>query len=106
MCISIQSLEAELANYRAQCGTQAQCSILEQLWMDYFHTNPVDDGRIQIAEQLRTPLFDKLSFSQSEILSELLAELITAYQRAAFLKGIQIGFQLVEELSGNQKCTP
>ncbi len=72
----------------------AQNSILELLWERYCEVNPIDDNWVNLQEARLRPVFQELSLESSDILSGLLVDLCTAYQHAAFLEGIRIGFHL------------
>ena len=60
--------------------------------------NPVDDGLIREQEHAIDPIFQELSIPSANKLSDLVYGLCTAYQRAALLEGVHIGFRLSEEL--------
>lgn len=98
----ITQLKKELAEYEKACGGEAQASVLEFLWHCYSAANPVDNGEVKAAETAIMPVFQELSFDSSNMLNDLILDLCTAYQRAAFLEGIQVGAHLVEELDGNK----
>lgn len=95
----IEQLKQELLTYQAKCGADRELSILDLLWYCYSASNPVDDGRIRAAEGVLKPVFAELSFETSNGLFDHISELCTAYQRAALLEGILIGYQLSAELS-------
>lgn len=94
----IEQLNQELADYASRYGVHRAESILDLLWYCYSAANPIDDGKIQAAEKALAPVFQELSFEASDALFDLVFELCTAYQRAAFLEGIQIGVQIATEL--------
>ena len=96
----INKLKEDLAEYEAKSGLPNTDTVLELLWETYFETNPVDDGLIRRRRAALDPVFDKLSLPDSDSLTGLIADLVTAYQRAAFLEGIHIGFHLNEALQG------
>ncbi len=74
-----------------------QQSILDDLWLKYSETRPVNK-EVDLQETRLRPVFQELSLESSDILSGLLVDLCTAYQHAAFLEGIRIGFHLQDEL--------
>lgn len=94
----IDQLKTELAEYDTQCGAEGEMSVLNLLWYRYSARNTVDDGQVREADTALRPVFDELSVKSSDILYDLIAKLVTAYQRAAFLEGIQVGFCLNSEL--------
>ena len=94
----IEQLKAHLAGYESKHVAANKCSILEQLWFTYSASNPVDDGYIKQSEDALSPIFQELSMQNSDTLFDLIATLCIAYQRAAFLEGIQIGARLFIEL--------
>lgn len=94
----MNQLRQELSDYSAKCGTESG-SILEFLWQCYFISNPVDDGKIKEAEAALEPVYKELSLHSSDMLTDMVYKICIAYQRAAFLEGIQLGTRLVEELS-------
>ena len=100
MKLSIELLKTQLAEYETKCGTEGSGSILDFLWYSYSASNPIDDGLIKESEQKLNPVYQELSWRNSDILSNLVTDLCTAYQRAAFLEGILIGAHLSEELRG------
>ena len=89
---------AELDQYTANCHNNRPESILELLWYCYASANAIDDGLIKRSEDALLPVFKELSVVSEDTLFELIAELVTAYQRAAFLEGMQIGVQLCTKL--------
>ena len=92
-----QKLLTAIAAYEEKCGITAPESILEALWYDYSCANPVDDGRIREAEKRILPVFEELSVRSSDLLSDLIVNLLTAYQRAAYLEGLRTGAHFVLE---------
>ena len=94
----ITQLKKELAEYEKACGGEAHGSILELLWYCYSTANAVDDGRIGAAERALVPVFEELSVEASNTLDDYISDLCYAYQRAAFLEGIQVGASLTKEL--------
>ncbi len=95
----IQKLFHELSQYEAICGCKSNTSILDTLWYCYASANPIDDGYIKKAETAMAPVFRELSFESNNTLFDLITELVTAYQRAAFLEGILLGAELAKELA-------
>lgn len=94
----IEQLKSEL-NQRAQlCGDTSDFSILEFLWYHYSAGNPVDEGQIARADQALLPIHQELSFENSDKLCACINDLCYAYQRAAFLDGLEIGIRLMQEL--------
>lgn len=91
-------LQMELSQYLEKCGREEPGSILEFLLYCYLSSDPGDDGRIRQCEDALSPLFEKLSLENADKLFDVIAHLCTAYQRAAFLEGIQTGFRLAKEL--------
>ena len=94
-----QKLLTAIAAYEAKCGTDAPDSILEALWYDYSCANPVDDGQVRASEKKLSPVFSELSVEASDCLSDLIVELLTVYQRAAYLEGLRTGVHLILELT-------
>lgn len=94
----IDQLSRELREYQSKYGTNRCESTLELLWHCYAVSNPVDDGRVKAAECALRPVFEELSFDASNALFDLISDLCTAYQRAAFFEGILIGTHLSAEL--------
>ena len=95
----LELFHKQLKDYEAKCSPEEPVPVLELLWMCYYQTNPVDDGRIKEVELKMAPAFAALSFDDSNDAFTMIGDLIDAYQRAAFMEGIQIGVQLVKELS-------
>ncbi len=94
-----QILLTALAHYEAKCGIDPSNSILDALWYDYSCRNPVDDGQIRAAEAKLSPIFAELSLESSDSLFDLIVELLTVYQRAAYLEGLRTGVHLILELT-------
>ena len=92
----IEKLKNDLTQYEEKCGLNS--SVLDSLFNIYQEANPVDDGLIRQREAAITPVFQELSVPASDVLTGLIVDLVTAYQRAAFGEGIHIGFHLSEEL--------
>ena len=99
MHLTIEQFGQQLKEYDLKCGGNGEGSILDYLWFCYCNEKTVDDGWILEAEAAISPVFDELSVASSDMLSDLVSSLVTAYQRAAFLEGIQVGFHLSRELS-------
>ena len=94
-----QKLLSSIAAYEAKCGIGEPESILEALWYDYSCRNPVDDGQVRSAERKLSPVFEALSPEASDSLSDLIVDLLTIYQRAAYLEGLRTGVHLLQELA-------
>ena len=90
----LEQLKTELDAYTAKCGNDRPESILNLLWYCYSCANTIDDGCIQRCEDALLPVYQELSAASEDILFDLISELVTAYQRAAFLEGLQTGAQL------------
>lgn len=90
----LKQLMAELDQYTASCANVRPSSVLDLLWYCYLSANAIDDGQIKKSEDKLIPVFEELSVMSEDALFEIIAELVTAYQRAAFLEGMQIGAQL------------
>ena len=95
----IQKLLNAIDAYESKCGIAEPESILEGLWYDYSCRNPVDDGQIRNAEAKISPVYAELSLEASDCLSDLIVELLTVYQRAAYLEGLRSGVHLIQELA-------
>ena len=93
-----QKLLTAIAVYEAKCCIDTPESILEGLWYDYSCQNPVDDGQIKAAEAKLSSVFSELSLEASDCLSDLIVELLTVFQRAAFLEGMRTGVHLMLEM--------
>ena len=92
----IKRLINNLSEYESKTGLNV--SVLDLLWETYLQSNPIDDGLIQKRENDLRAVFQELSVAASDSLSDLIIDLCTAYQRAALLEGVHIGFRLSEEL--------
>ena len=95
----IEYIKKGIAEYASKCNVPESESILDFLWQCYSESNPVDDGRIREAELLIVPVLEALPIEKADALSDLIFDLCLAYQRAAFLEGIQTGFHLFDELA-------
>lgn len=98
MNIYIQQLKHELKNYENLCGKEDDFSILRFLCQSYSCFSPTDDGQIPKCSDALSPIYRELSVKNADTLSNLICDLCTAYQRAAFYDGILVGAHLVEEL--------
>lgn len=94
----LKQLNDELDAYTAQCRNDRPESVLELLWYCYSCANTMDDGWIRRCEDALLPVYQELSATSEDVLFDLITELVTAYQRAAFLEGLQIGAQLSAQL--------
>ena len=101
MNVYIKQFKDQLADYQTKCADKAPVPVLELLWQCYFQSNTVDDGLIRQAELTIQHVFETLPVENSDVLFDMIGDLITAYQRAAFLEGIQIGAHLVDALEKN-----
>lgn len=97
-------LRKELSEFERNRSPEDTISVLELLWDCYFQSKPTDDGRIRQAEEALAPIFDRLNFQDSNAVFDVIDDLCTAYQRAAFFEGIHIGTELAESL--HKECTP
>ena len=95
----IQKLLTAIAAYEAKCCMDTPESILEDLWYDYSCRNPVDDGQVRAAETKISSVYAELSLEASDSLSDLIVDLLNAYQRAAYLEGLRTGAHLIQELT-------
>ena len=91
-------LRKDISDYLARCGTEDPGSVLDFLWRTYSASNPVDDGAIRKCDLQLAPVFEELSVPASDALFDLITDTCAAYQRAAFLEGIRIGFSLAQDL--------
>ncbi len=73
-------------------------SILEFIWENYREDHPIDDNWVRQRENRLRPVMEELSMESSNALFGLLLDLSYAYQHAAFMEGIRIGFRLQQEL--------
>ena len=94
----LDKLKEDLSEYEIKSGLSKSPSALEVLWEHYMNYNPVDDGLIRSRNDALEPIFRELNFPTSDLLTELIVDLVTAYQRAAFFEGIHIGVQLSDAL--------
>lgn len=88
-----------ITDYESKCGISTPVSVLESLWYDYSCRNPVDDGKLRQAEEKLSPFFAELSVEASDCLTDQIVDLLTAYQRAAYLEGLCTGAHLLRELT-------
>lgn len=96
MNTNIERLITDLTEYEAKAGLQE--SVLDLIWKYYLESNPVDDGLIRQREDAIEPIFQELSVKSADMLTGLIVDLCTAYQRAALLEGIHVGFRMAQEL--------
>lgn len=87
-------LKSELDTYATKCGNDRPESVLELLWYCYSSANTIDDGQIRLCEEALKPVYQELSNVRKDALFDLISDLVTAYQRAAFLEGMHTGAQL------------
>ncbi len=98
MLIKYKLLEQHLQEFFA-APTHSTCeSICESLWQCYSEKAPIDDKLVQQSEKNLQPVFDELSLDSSDLLTGIIVQLCTAYQHAAFMEGMRLGFQLRNEL--------
>ena len=93
-----QKLLTAIAAYESKCGIPESESILEALWYDYSCRRAIDDGQVRAAEAKIGPVYAELSMETSDMLSDLIVDLLTTYQRAAYLEGLRTGVRFVQEL--------
>lgn len=93
----IEKLIQELSAYEARCEHHIEASALDMLWDCFTNSNSPDDGRIRQATAALRQVHRALPLALSDDLSSLVAELVYAYQRSAFLEGIRIGMHLRDE---------
>ena len=95
----ITKLLDDIADYESKCGNSPSSSVLEALWYDYSCRNPIDDGRLRLAEKNLSPVFEELSMEASDCLTDQIVDLLNAYQRAAYLEGLCTGVLFMQELT-------
>ena len=100
----LKKLYEQLAQHQNECGNNKQLPILDVLWEYYSRENPMDNHRIKQIEKQLAPAFDALPLEESNNTFSLLYDLVTSYQHAAFIEGIQVGVQIRDLLQ--KKCTP
>ena len=93
----IDKLIQELSTYEARCEHRIEVSASDMLWDYYISNNSPDDGRIKQATAALRPVHRALPLNLSDELSNLVADLVYAYHRSAFLEGIRIGMHLRDE---------
>ena len=98
----ITLFKQQLSQYESACGITEPGSILDFLFYWYSAMAPVDDGRILKSEQALSPVFESLSVEDSDTLFDRISDLCLAYQRAAFLEGLRLGYHLSEELQNTE----
>lgn len=94
----ISKLKTELEHNRFYHNGQICESVLELLWECYSYSNPIGDADVQKYETALAPVFEQLPFEDSNKLFVTVCNLCTAYQHAAFLEGVRIGWRLTSEL--------
>ena len=94
----LNQLKIELDNYTTKCGNSRPQSVLDLLWYCYSCANSIDDGQVQRCEDALRPVYQELTVTSEDMLFDLISDLVTAYQRAAFLEGLQTGAQLCTQL--------
>ena len=95
----ITKLLDDIADYESKCGISPSSSVLEALWYDYSCRNPIDDGRLRLAEKNLSPVFEELSMEASDCLTDQIVDLLNAFQRAAYLVGLCTGVLFMQELT-------
>lgn len=98
----IKRLKSELEQNRFYHDGQVCESILELLWECYSYSNPIGDADVQKYEAILAPVFEQLPFDASNKLFMTVCELCNAYQHAAFLEGVRIGWRLTNELEATE----
>lgn len=95
----IDSLNEYLTICQQRGGINGIESVLEFLWECYNAGTPVDGGTIREYEEKLRPVMEALPYQTSNDLFDLIVDLCTAYQHAAFLEGLTLGARLHAELS-------
>ena len=90
----IQQLKTELEQFT----DSGDFSVSELLWYCYSASNPIDDGLIKQRELALQPVFEELSNDSADKLFDLVTDLCFAYQRAAFMEGMNVGIRIQSEL--------
>ncbi len=91
-------LIAVLSEIAAEWNPSPSKSIRDVLWQYYIEYYPITDTRVKRSELALEPYFQKLSPEAADALFDLISELCTAYQGAAFWDGFRLGLRLQEEL--------
>ena len=97
----IARLKKYLADKTPDYGYTDARSLLEMLYYYYSHDNPTDNGviRCQLHEVGR--YLAKLPVEDGDKVFDVITDLINAYEKEAFLQGLQTGARLSMELEEN-----
>lgn len=74
-------------------------SVLEFLWQQYRVHNPWNDRLVREAEAKLAPYLDAMPWQSSDEVFDLISDLCCTYEKAAFLRGAQIGAMIAAELN-------
>lgn len=99
MSLYIERLKNYLADKTPDYGYTDAESLLEMLYYYYSHHNPIDNGRIRCQLNVVSIYLKKLSIEDGDKIFDVVTDLINAYEKEAFLQGLQVGVRLVQELS-------
>lgn len=94
----LQRLKEDMDQYGSEYTVMGNESALKFLWNCYAETNPIDDGRISSADASMAEVLLRMEPGDADVVFDRISDLCLAYQRAAFLEGIQVGACLEREL--------
>lgn len=94
-----ESLKAFLSQQAPSFGYDDAGSVLEMLYYYYTVANPVDNAVIRCQLEQLNGILCHLPWAESEAVFSLVSDLCAAYERQAFLDGIQVGLRLFTELN-------
>lgn len=95
----IENLKAFLKEQSSNFAYTDAESLLEMLYYYYTSDNPIDNGVIRCQLRQVNAYTEKLSLADSDSLFDAVSSLCAQHEKVAFLKGIQVGAHLAEELS-------
>ena len=97
----IARLKKYLADNTPDYGYTDAGSLLEMLYYYYSHDHPIDNGVIRCQLHEVNRYLAKLSVEDGNKVFDVITDLINAYEKEAFLQGLQIGARLAMELEAN-----
>ena len=95
-----QALLDHIKTHRFDYGDNPAESVLDFLWLAYFDIQRGDPEDIKQGFRALDQFFEDKSFEDVKYVFDIVCNLCLAYEKRAFIDGLQLGAELMRELQG------
>ena len=96
----VQKLGQYLKEHPFDGGERKIDNVLDYLAECYLEDNPVSSKQIKLIQEEMGPYYENVSFAVSEQLFQLVYDLCSASENAAFREGLMVGLHLQNTITG------